>query len=245
MGFLYEERYTYYESKKSKKCICHRTSFYSIFDMSSCRKPEIQNDLPKLIKIKWICDCFNKQWSKSHNYVYFIMFKQLLNWMLKIGKFKKNPTRYPWVLRLQNTCAIGCGRKTANKVFKAISTNWPCIKNTLSLKMFSTNIDNQRSILVTVQTGRNTYVPVRHLNQTSTTSTIAVEVYSWSSTTNVSMTVRASTSGKALMSMRNDWKSDFRTRDLKFDDTTMSLVQEWRNLCMKVSKGINCSHILI
>ena len=111
--------------------------------------------------------------------------------------------------------------------------------------MFSTNIDNQLSFLVTVQTGRNTYVPVRHLNQTSITSTIAVEVYSWSSTTNVSMTVRASTSGKALMSMRNDWKSDFRTRDLKFDDTTMSLVQEWQNLCMKVSKRINCSHLLI
>ena len=28
-----------------KISICHRTSFDSIFDMSSCRKPEIQNDV--------------------------------------------------------------------------------------------------------------------------------------------------------------------------------------------------------
>ena len=26
--------------------------FYSIFNMSSCRKPEIKNDLPKITKIK-------------------------------------------------------------------------------------------------------------------------------------------------------------------------------------------------
>ena len=41
--FSYEERYTYYESKKAKN---------SIFDMSSCIKPEIQNDLHKITKIK-------------------------------------------------------------------------------------------------------------------------------------------------------------------------------------------------
>ena len=36
-----------------KNCsICYRTSFYSIFDMSSCIKPEIQKDLPKITKIK-------------------------------------------------------------------------------------------------------------------------------------------------------------------------------------------------
>ena len=34
--------------KKQKKRICHHTPFYSIFNMSSCRKPEIQNDLPKI-----------------------------------------------------------------------------------------------------------------------------------------------------------------------------------------------------
>ena len=28
------------------------TTFYSIFNMSSCRKTEIQNDLPKITKIK-------------------------------------------------------------------------------------------------------------------------------------------------------------------------------------------------
>ena len=35
-----------------KKYICHRTTFYSIFNMSSCRKPKIQKDLPKITKIK-------------------------------------------------------------------------------------------------------------------------------------------------------------------------------------------------
>jgi len=47
------ERYTYHESKKSnkKQTIYHRTSFCSILDMS----PKIQNDLPKITKIKWIC----------------------------------------------------------------------------------------------------------------------------------------------------------------------------------------------
>ena len=37
---------------KEKKKYCHLTTFYSIFNMSSCRKPEIQNDLPKITKIK-------------------------------------------------------------------------------------------------------------------------------------------------------------------------------------------------
>ena len=40
----------YYESQKAKTSICHRTTFYSIFNMSLCRKPEIQNDLPKITK---------------------------------------------------------------------------------------------------------------------------------------------------------------------------------------------------
>jgi len=39
---------------KQNKSIRHRTTFYSIFKISSCRKPEIQNDLPKITKIKWI-----------------------------------------------------------------------------------------------------------------------------------------------------------------------------------------------
>ena len=33
------------------KSICHRTTFYFIFNMSSCRKPEIQNALPKITKL--------------------------------------------------------------------------------------------------------------------------------------------------------------------------------------------------
>ena len=37
--FSYEVMYIYYESKKY---ICHRTTFCSIFNMSSCRKPEKQ-----------------------------------------------------------------------------------------------------------------------------------------------------------------------------------------------------------
>ena len=42
----------YYDSKKSKNNIYHRNTFCSIFNMSSCRKPELQNDLPKITKIK-------------------------------------------------------------------------------------------------------------------------------------------------------------------------------------------------
>jgi len=34
-------------SKKAKKSICYHTNFNSIFNMSSYRKPEIPNDLPK------------------------------------------------------------------------------------------------------------------------------------------------------------------------------------------------------
>ena len=37
--FSYEDRYTYYESKKAKKSICHRTTFYSIFNMIQCKNP--------------------------------------------------------------------------------------------------------------------------------------------------------------------------------------------------------------
>jgi len=44
-SFSYEERYKVYKAKT-------RITFYSIFNMSSCGKPEIQNDLPKLTQIK-------------------------------------------------------------------------------------------------------------------------------------------------------------------------------------------------
>ena len=42
--------------------------------MSSCRKPEIHNELPKIPQIKGICFLLNKQWSKIFNYVDFIFF---------------------------------------------------------------------------------------------------------------------------------------------------------------------------
>ena len=39
--------------KTISKGKCHLTTFYSIlFNMSSCRKPEIQNDLSKITQIK-------------------------------------------------------------------------------------------------------------------------------------------------------------------------------------------------
>jgi len=38
---------------KKQNIICHRSKLYSIFNMSSYRKPEIQNCLPKISK-----DCF-------------------------------------------------------------------------------------------------------------------------------------------------------------------------------------------
>ena len=43
---------------KKYKSICHHTTFYSIFNTSSCRKPEIQNDLPKITQNKWIWSIF-------------------------------------------------------------------------------------------------------------------------------------------------------------------------------------------
>ena len=47
--------YKYWKKKFYRKLIfflCHRTTFYSIFNMSSCRKPEINTNLPKITKIK-------------------------------------------------------------------------------------------------------------------------------------------------------------------------------------------------
>ena len=37
---------------KQQKKYMSQYYFYSIFNMSSCRKPEIQNDLPKINKMK-------------------------------------------------------------------------------------------------------------------------------------------------------------------------------------------------
>jgi len=46
--------------KKSKAKYMSPYYFYSIFNMSSCRKPEIQNDFPKITKIECIANFFNK-----------------------------------------------------------------------------------------------------------------------------------------------------------------------------------------
>jgi len=61
--FSYEERYTYYESKKVKQVESRK---YKMI----CLKHHNQVNLLIL---------FNKQWSKIRNYVYVIMFKQLFN----------------------------------------------------------------------------------------------------------------------------------------------------------------------
>ena len=37
--------------KKEQKSTCHSTAFYSIFNMSSCRKPDIYNDLPNTVNL--------------------------------------------------------------------------------------------------------------------------------------------------------------------------------------------------
>ena len=50
---------------KSTKSICHRTTFYSIFNTSSSRNPGIQNDLPKLTKIKRMCFFLTNSGQKS------------------------------------------------------------------------------------------------------------------------------------------------------------------------------------
>jgi len=52
--------------KPHTKRICRHTTFYSIINMSSCRKLEIQTDFPKITKISgqkyltmFISSCFN------------------------------------------------------------------------------------------------------------------------------------------------------------------------------------------
>ena len=77
--------------QKSKNKACHRTTFYSIFNMSSFRKPEIHNDLPKITKIKWIYYFFKQKSltmfisSCCNNYL--IEFKK----KGKLTKFKVTP----------------------------------------------------------------------------------------------------------------------------------------------------------
>jgi len=51
--------------KKQNKSICHSTYFNSIFNRSSCRKPEIPNDLPKITKVKLICYFFHQNFDQK------------------------------------------------------------------------------------------------------------------------------------------------------------------------------------
>ena len=55
--------------EKQKHCICHRTTFYSILDMSSCIKPKFKMICQKSPKSSEVAIFFNKQWSKIRNYV--------------------------------------------------------------------------------------------------------------------------------------------------------------------------------
>jgi len=64
--------------KKQKKYICHCTTFYSIFNIGSYRKPEIQNDLPKITKIKLICYFFTKTLTKICSFVNFSILNNFL-----------------------------------------------------------------------------------------------------------------------------------------------------------------------
>ena len=105
----WEERYNILWIQKRKKSIYHRTSFYSIFDVRSCIKPEIQNDLPKIIKFK--VNVLTNSGQKSLT----MFISSCFNNCYASGGIR---TRNPCVLRLRNTCAVGCAKKTAENVFK-------------------------------------------------------------------------------------------------------------------------------
>ena len=64
---------------KSINSIYHRTNFNSIIDIRSYRKPEIQNDLPKITKVKWICFFSPKLFTPKNPYLFtFWHFKPLI-----------------------------------------------------------------------------------------------------------------------------------------------------------------------
>ena len=72
--------------KKQKKWYVI-TPFYSIFNMSSCRKPKIQNDLPKITQIKWICHFFKTKIGQKSLTMLILSF--LTTIFYKIEKLKK------------------------------------------------------------------------------------------------------------------------------------------------------------
>ena len=62
--------------------------------MGSCRKRKIQNDLPNVTKKQEILlKQFIKQWSKILNFVYLIMFQQLVT--SKNSEIKQNKVAAP------------------------------------------------------------------------------------------------------------------------------------------------------
>ena len=65
MFFLWRKVYILWIPKR-KTNICHRTTFYSIFNMSSYRNPKLLNGLPKITKIKWIY--YNKLTNSGKNH---------------------------------------------------------------------------------------------------------------------------------------------------------------------------------
>ena len=92
--FSYEEKYTYCLSKIAETVLCHRTTFYSIFNMSSCRKPEIHSDLPKITKIKWFF--LLKSGKKSLTMFISSYFNNCWIDFLKIWKLKNKTLRLQW-----------------------------------------------------------------------------------------------------------------------------------------------------
>ena len=74
--------------QKSKKT-CHRTTFYFFINMSSCRKLEIQNDLPKITKIMWISFFLTNSGQKSLTMLIWLLFNNYSIDFLKIKKLKK------------------------------------------------------------------------------------------------------------------------------------------------------------
>ena len=103
--FFYEERNTYYSSKISKEVYVTilRCILYSIWvHVESPKYKMVCLNSPKSSEF---AKKKNKQWSEILKY-------------LTVGIRTHNP----WRLRLRNTCAIGCAKKTPEYVFKQLYT---------------------------------------------------------------------------------------------------------------------------
>ena len=107
--------------------------------MSSCRKPEIQNDLPKITKVKLICYFFNRIAINNPSLCFVIIFNNYLIAFYNIPKLKKIKKK-PWVglkpvitriTRLRshlNICTIQCAKKSA--------------ENALNMTFYETSLGN-------------------------------------------------------------------------------------------------------